>query len=68
MTNKAWPVWELERKARAINATDWQPLPGMLKKRCSKCRYLFAVLIAEAEATSRCPDCARIGSRSAPRS
>jgi hypothetical protein len=22
-------AWELEQQARAINATDWQPLPGM---------------------------------------
>jgi hypothetical protein len=30
----------------------------MVKKRCSQCRYFFAVLAAEAEATSRYPDCA----------
>jgi predicted Zn-ribbon and HTH transcriptional regulator len=52
--------------ARAVNAQPWEPLPGMVKKRCSQCSYLFAVLAAEAEATSRCPDCAGFGSRPAP--
>jgi hypothetical protein len=54
---------ELEQEARAVNATDWQPLPGMTKKRCSQCRYLFAVPATEAEATSRCPDCAGLGTK-----
>ena len=58
MTEKAWPAWELEQDPRAINATDWELLPGMAKKRCSRCRYFFAVPIDEAEATARCPDCA----------
>jgi DNA-directed RNA polymerase subunit RPC12/RpoP len=44
--------------ARAVNAEPWEPLPGMVKQRCSQCGYFFAVLVAEAEATSRCPDCA----------
>ena len=50
---------DAEAMARAINAEPWEPLPGMMKKRCSRCSYWFAVLIAETEATSRCPDCAR---------
>jgi hypothetical protein len=54
-------VWQKVRPneaiARATNATDWQPLSGMVKQRCSQCRYFFAVLVAEAEATARCPDC-----------
>jgi hypothetical protein len=54
---KARPAWELEQEARTINATDWEPPPGMVKKRCSQCRYWFAVPAVEAEATSRCPDC-----------
>ena len=33
------PAWELEQEARAVNATDWEPLPWMAKKRCSQCRY-----------------------------
>jgi hypothetical protein len=45
-------------EAHAINATGWEPLPGMVKKRCSRCSYWFAVRVMEAEATSRCPDCA----------
>ena len=57
------PAWELEQEARAVNATDWEPLPWMAKKRCSQCRYFFAVPMAEAEVTSRCPDCASLGSR-----
>jgi hypothetical protein len=55
-----------EAAARAINAEPWESLPGMVKKRCSQCHYWFAVLAAEAEATSRCPDCAGLGTRSAP--
>jgi predicted Zn-ribbon and HTH transcriptional regulator len=35
----------------------------MVKKRCSRCSYWFAVPVAEVEATSRCPDCASKGSR-----
>ena len=65
MTEKARPAAELEAEARAINATDWQPLRGMVKKQCSQCRYWFAVPMAEADATSRCPDCATFGSRPA---
>ena len=61
---KAWQkARPNEAIARAINATDWQPLSGMVKKRCSPCRYFFAVPIAEADATSRCPDCSGLGSR-----
>jgi hypothetical protein len=28
------PAWELEQEARAVNATDWQPPPGMVKRQC----------------------------------
>jgi hypothetical protein len=35
----------------------------MVKKRCSECRYFFAVPVAEVEATSRCPDCAALRTR-----
>jgi hypothetical protein len=55
------PASELEAEARAINATDWAPLPGMVKRRCSQCRYWFAVPVDEAEMTSRCPDCTSLG-------
>jgi hypothetical protein len=50
------PAWKLEAEARAINAESWEPMPGMVKKRCRQCRYFFAVPTAEAEARSRCPD------------
>jgi predicted Zn-ribbon and HTH transcriptional regulator len=66
---KAWQKVKVrpnEAVARAINATDWQPLSGMMKKRCSQCRYWFAVPITEAEATSRCPDCVRPTRPAAP--
>lgn len=62
---KAWQkVRPNEAIARAINATDWQPLSGMMKKRCSQSRYFFAAPITEAEATSHCQDCAGLGTRS----
>ena len=39
---KGWrPAWELELETRAINATDWAPLPGMVKRPCDWCRYFF---------------------------
>jgi hypothetical protein len=63
MANGLKPATELEAQARAQNAEPWEPLPGMMKKRCSQCRYFFAVPITEAEATSRCPDCTGLGSR-----
>ncbi len=64
MTDRLRPAVELEQEARAIDATDWQPLPGMVRKRCSQCRYYWlAVLIAEAEMTWRCPNCAGLGTR-----
>jgi hypothetical protein len=56
-------AWELEQEARAVNAADWEPLPGMVKKRCLRCHYFFAVTIAEAEVTATCPDCAPSQSR-----
>ena len=52
-----------EAEVRAINATNWQPIAGMVKKRCSRCSFWFAVPIPKAEATSRCPDCAGLGTR-----
>jgi hypothetical protein len=49
---------ELEQEARAVNALSWEPLTGMVKKRCLRCSYLFAVKAEEAETTATCPDCA----------
>ena len=65
MTTGWGSAWEREVKARAINATDWQPMPGMVKKRCSRCHYWFVVQAEEAGVTSRCPDCVGLGTRPA---
>jgi hypothetical protein len=51
-------VAEQEAEARAVNAQPWEPPPGMVKRRCLRCRYLFAVKVEEAETTATCPDCA----------
>jgi hypothetical protein len=51
------PAWELEQEAHTVNATDWQPMPGMVKKRCLQCSYLFAVKAELAETTATCPSC-----------
>ena len=59
MNNRAG--WEDEATSRAINAEPWEPPPGMVKKRCSHCRYFFAVPVAEAEVS--CPDCASKGTK-----
>jgi len=58
MADEAKAAWELELEARAVNATDWEPLPGMVKKRCLRCYYWFAVRAEEAAETATCPDCA----------
>jgi hypothetical protein len=58
MTDETKTAWELEQEARATNAEPWEPLPGMAKKRCLRCRYLFAVSLEEAEVTATCPNCA----------
>jgi hypothetical protein len=46
---------DAETLARAVNAEPWEPMPGMVKRRCLRCGYLFAV---KAAATGTCPDCA----------
>jgi hypothetical protein len=51
-----------EADARAINAQPWEPPPGMIKRQCPYCRYLFAAPI-EPEAVLLCPDCAAAGTR-----
>jgi hypothetical protein len=53
-----------EAAARAVNAEPWEPMPGMVKRQCPKCRYFFA---ASPDATEpRCPDCVGLGQRSSP--
>ena len=44
-----------ERAARRINEQPWEPLPGMVKRRCERCDFLFATPREAAQAT--CPDC-----------
>jgi hypothetical protein len=51
------PVEE-EARTRQVNAGAWKPLPGMVKRRCPRCRYWFAVAAAETDPSPRCPDCA----------
>jgi hypothetical protein len=58
MTDDGRPAVELEQEARAINAQAREPPSGMVKKRCLRCRYVFAVKFEEAEVTATCPDCA----------
>jgi hypothetical protein len=50
-----------ETKARAANAAPWEPLPGMVKRQCPECRYLFAAPVDIEE--PRCPDCVAAGTR-----
>jgi hypothetical protein len=38
-----------EAAARAANAEPWEPMPGMVKRQCPQCRYLFAVPVAAGE-------------------
>jgi hypothetical protein len=44
-----------EGRARAINAEPWEPLPGMVKRRCEECDYWYAS--PAAQRTAICPDC-----------
>jgi hypothetical protein len=48
-------VTALEIEARMINAEPWELLPGMEKRQCPCCRYLFAAPLEAEE--PRCPDC-----------
>lgn len=43
--------------ARRENEQDWQPLPGMMKRRCERCWYWFATP-AQAQ-RGLCPECRR---------
>jgi len=55
----------VEAVARAINAEPWEPMAGMVKRQCPRCRYFFASAIDSAE--RRCADYASLGT-GAPRS
>jgi hypothetical protein len=55
---------EAEAEARAINAEPWEPMAGMMKRQCPRCRYFFASPVDSPE--RRCADCAALGT-GAPR-
>jgi hypothetical protein len=61
MTDNAQPAWEPEAETRAINAEPWEPPPGMVKRQCQRCDYLFAT--PEAVPMAFCPDCSSRGER-----
>jgi hypothetical protein len=46
---------DAEAAARTVNAEPWEPMPGMVKRQCPECRYLFAAPADTEE--PRCPDC-----------
>ena len=56
---KAHPT---EAAARVINGRPWQPPPGYVKRRCSRCFYWFSNPTERDD--SRCFDCASYGQRS----
>jgi hypothetical protein len=53
-----------QASARAINAEPWEPLPGMVKRRCPQFSYWFAAWPRSNELC--CPDCATALSRQQP--
>jgi hypothetical protein len=44
-----------EAAARRANAEPWEPMPGMVKRKCPECRYWFAAPASSQEL--RCQDC-----------
>lgn len=46
-----------QRRVTPINEEPWEPLPGMVKRRCGGCRCWFAAPVSSR--TSLCPECAR---------
>ena len=49
------PLAKHEVQARAINAEPWQPMAGMVKRRCERCAYWFAT--PRPKPAAWCPDC-----------
>ena len=43
-----------QEEARRVNAEPWEPMPGMVKVRCTNCGFLFA---ARSDTAGTCPDC-----------
>ena len=58
MAQRARPATALAVAARFLNVEDWDPLPGMIKRQCPRCRYLFV----DSEEL-RCPDCVDLEKR-----
>ena len=52
-----------DASARAINAQEWEPPPGMVNRQCPQCRYWFAASAHSNQGS--CPDCTSIGQHSA---
>jgi predicted Zn-ribbon and HTH transcriptional regulator len=50
-----------DASARAINAQEWEPPSGMVKRQCPRCQYWFAAPPSNND--ERCPDCASAGQR-----
>ena len=44
-----------EASTRAVNAEPWEPMPGMVKRQCPRCRYYFAATPDTHE--PHCADC-----------
>jgi hypothetical protein len=42
------------RRARAVNAEPWEPLPGMVKKQCIQCEFWYAT---DRRGQELCHDC-----------
>ena len=61
MAQRARPATALAVAARFLNVEDWAPLPGMIKRQCPRCRYLFV----DSEEL-RCPGLRRPGETAAP--
>jgi len=61
MAQRARPATALAVAARFLNVEDWDPLPGMIKRQCPRCRYLFV----DSEEL-RCPGLRRPGETAAP--
>ena len=50
---------EAEAEARAINTGPWEPMAGMVKRLCPRCRYFFASPAYSTE--PRCANCVSLG-------
>ena len=65
--NPAIMIAQTQMPSRVVNVAPWDPLPGMVKRQCPECRYLFAAPVGSEE--PRCPDCVTFGTstRNVPR-